>query len=184
MTNATGQLSALHRPCPAAISLLKGAQYLMPRDGLEHITNRLRPKLENSRRDKSTQKRLEHIATTALRTHAVQAFKKAGAFAAAAAVDQEPDLKRAANLASDFAENLYQQADQRRDGPARANLLHFANTAKYAANAALCLYHDQEHETLMAAHQAAKAIYHHHKPAGHGFSQEIENLVAHTLAIR
>lgn len=182
---ATQNKIQLHKPCPAALALLEGLTYSISGATHDELKKQLHPDLHDTRRDRATAKRLEYIVTQVIRHYLPEAFKNAGANAAAAAIIHEPCLRRAGNLTSQFASNLYDQANALPKGNRRTTLAETAHCATCAADAVKALHSNDPEEQLKAAEHAARALYHNrHRSNKVPFRTAFSQLFKETLEVR
>ena len=136
--------------CPAAAIFINNAELTMDRGSQKELAQ-LVPELVGSRNPEATRARLEYLAERAVRQWTPEALAAIGKTGIATVIREEPNLRRAANLADEMAASLY-RAEGRRSRSA-------GDTARAAAKAVRML--DETDWTLvdLAAQNSARALH-------------------------
>ena len=98
--------------CTAAAQFINSAETLISHTEQRRLRE-LVPELIDTREHDAADARLTYLADRAVRKWTTEALRAVGKTGIAQAIEQEPDLQRAANLADDMAENLSTAASKR-----------------------------------------------------------------------
>ena len=136
--------------CTAAAQFINSTETL-----ISHTAQRslrvLVPELIDTKKPNATHAKLTYLADRAVKKWTTEALRAVGKTGIAQAIEQEPDLQRAANLADDMAENLRNTVSKR--------LRATADVARTAAKAVRILNDPDWTFRNQVAQQSAYATY-------------------------